>query len=464
MDDPIACVRGLRGDAGQPRVLLAMPPKIAGSLQPSLGLAILATRLRKAGYATAVVDYSYSEGLPDIERFVDAFEPDVVGVSLFSQHLHESERFIGILHKCRPATPIMVGGPHVSVTTEDCVEKVRRLPGIRTVVRGEADLDIVEITNQTLRNGSQKTYSCDPVTLEDPCWPDFGLVINGTRLTTYPIQLSRGCPFRCVFCNIARLSGRRYRTRAIGECIGEIEEAAGRYGQLQFVKVTDDAPNSLPDRFEAFLEAYVAKRFRPRLEIMQLRADKLTLGMCRLLKKAGQPYVCLGVESADPEVFTAVKKGETLDQIERACGYVKSCDIPLVLCFVLGLPGATWKSDLASIAFARRMGPVHCYWNIAQPMPGTEMHEYFERHGNIYSENTFAESSLEGGCFADTPGYSIEERLKIQIIAQATTNELSRNSVRNLLRRAAVRGARLEVLRALLAKRTRIPKGIPRRW
>lgn len=107
---------------------------------------------------------------------------------------------------------------------------------------------------------------------------------------------------------------------------------------------------------------------------------------------------------------------------------------------------------------------MHCYWNIAQPMPGTEMHEYFQRHGKIYSENTFAESSLEGGCFADTPEYFRKERLTMQIIAQATTNELSKDSVKCLLRRAAVRGARWKVLRALLAKRATIPEGIPRRW
>lgn len=197
---------------------------------------------------------------------------------------------------------------------------------------------------------------------------------------------------------------------------------------------------------------------------MQLRADKLTLAMCRLLKKARTTILCLGVESADPDVFNAVKKGETLEQIERACGFVRSCDIPLVLCFVLGLPGATWKSDLASIAFARRMAPVHCYWNLAQPMPGTEMYDYFSSHGKIYSENTFAESSLEGGCFADTSEYSREERLRLQIIAQATTNELSIESVTDILRRAVAHGALVKALPALLASRPRISKMIPRRW
>lgn len=441
-----------------------MPPGIAGSWQPHLGLSILAARLKKAGYSPVVVDYSYSQGLPEIERFLEAFDPDVIGVSLFSQHIHASERFIGKMHRSRPATPIMAGGPHVSITVEECVERVRGLPGIRTVVKGEADLDIVEITKNTLSESSPRTFSCRPVALDDYCRPDFDLVVEGDMLQTYPIQLSRGCPFRCVFCNIANLSGRKFRTRKINDCIDEIEEAAGRYKRLEYVKVTDDAPNCLPERFEAFLEAYVNKGFKPRLEIMQLRADHLTLDMCRLLKKARTTIVCLGVEAADPDVFTAVKKGETLDQIERACGFVRACDIPLVLCFVLGLPGATWKSDLASIDFAKRMRPVHCYWNLAQPMPGTEMYEYFSNHGKIYSENTFAESSLEGGCFADTPEYSREERLKLQIIAQATTNELSIESVAGILRRAVAHGALLKTIPVLQAGRPRISKKIPRRW
>ena len=463
MTDPIAQARTLRTTARGPRVMLVMPPRVASCLQPHLGLGILAARLAASGYSPLVVDYSYAEALPDIERFIREFEPHLIGVSMFSQNLRESERFIEQLNRIRPEVPIIVGGPHPSLADDGEVERIGRLKGVATVVRGEAERDIVDIAGRVLSDASPGVVNCGPVSLDGFCWPDFGLVMNGLSLATYPIQLSRGCPYRCSFCNIARMSGRKYRTRAVDDCIDEVGEAVHRYGDLQYVKVTDDAPNCLEARFEEFLEKYVERAFRPRLEVMQLRADHLTLRMCRLMKAARAPFVCLGVESADPMVFADVDKGETLEQIERACDHVRSCGIPLVLCFVLGLPGATRKTDMGSVAFARRMRPIHCYWNIAQPMPGTRMHEYFTRHGRIYVDNPMVESSLDGACFADTPEYPRKDRVDVQLIAQAATNAPVRSRWR-LLRQAASRGVVLDVACALLTPRPRISPEIPRRW
>jgi radical SAM superfamily enzyme YgiQ (UPF0313 family) len=331
-------------------------------------------------------------------------------------------------------------------------------------VRGEADADIVTIINDVLEDSSDPIVICKPIDFIDSCRPDFSLFVRGTELVTYPIQLSRGCPYECVFCNIDRLAGRRFRKRDIACCIDEIKEAQGKYKNMQYVKVTDDAPNCDSARFETFIEQYIAAGITARLEIMQLRADHLTMKICQLLKQAGQPSVCIGVESADPEVLAGVNKGETMEHIERACGFIKAVDLPLVLCFVLGLPKATEQTDLTSLEFAKKVQPVHCYWNIAQPMHGTKMYDYFTSHGTIYSENPFNKSSLQGGCFADTPEYSKDDRLKVQLVAQASTNELTRHSFRELLLKSLQLGVFGRVLLSMLSKRPAIPMGIPRRW
>jgi len=468
MNDPLPAALQLAVNSARGKVLLIMPPDIAPAYQPHLGLGILAKRLKDDGHNVLAVDYSYLASLsgaaPEIDDILARFEPDVIGVSLFSQHLHFSRRFIATLHEKRPAVPIVVGGPHVSLGSDSIVSDVLTWPGVRTVVRGEADVNIVRIINEVLGGSCDSVVTCQPIDLSEGYRPDFTLFLCGTELETYPIQLSRGCPYKCVFCNIDRLAGRRFRKRPIDVCINEISEAVATYPKLQYVKVTDDAPNCDTRRFEAFIEEYLVAGITVRLEVMQLRADHLTMKSCQLLKQAGQPSVCIGVESADTEVLAAVNKGETIEHIERACGFIKAVDLPLVLCFVLGLPGATEKTDLTSLVFAKKVQPVHCYWNIAQPMHGTKMYDYFSSQGTIYSENPFDKSSLQGGCFADTPQYSRGERLKMQLVAQATTNELTRHSVRELLVKSVQQGAVWRVMMSMLSPRPAIPRWIPRRW
>jgi len=468
MNDHLLFAKKIKEKSGRSRVLLIMPPDIAPAVQPHLGLGLLADRLKSIDYNVLVVDYSYlaslSSNLPNIEDILTVYSPNVIGVSLFSQYLHLSRRFIELLHQKLPHTPIVIGGPHVSLGSDKVVSEILQWPGVRTIVTGEAEADIVRIINNILDNTSENVVNCVPVTMSDYRRPDFDCFIDGTELETYPIQLSRGCPYACVFCNIEKLAGRKFRKRNIADSIEEIKEASRKYTKLRYIKVTDDAPNCDADRFEAFIEQYIAKGFKAQLEVMQLRADHLTEKSCKLLKKAGQPFACIGVESADSEVLRRVNKGETLEHIERACGYIKASDLPLVLCFVLGLPWATWKSDLKSVKFASKAKPVHCYWNIAQPMPGTKMYDYFLCNGTIYSENTFNESSTQGNCLADTPEYSKLDRVKMRLIAQATTNELKKGSVKGLLLEAIHFGVFWHVLKGVLTTRPNIPGNIPRRW
>lgn len=468
MNDTIIPVVNTKEKPGRKRILLVMPPDIAGAFSPHLGLGILADVLDKNGYSVLVVDYSYlnlfKTPLPKIDDILAAFHPDVIGLSLFSQNLHLSKRFVIHVHQLQPATPIVLGGPHASLSPEKSIADISTWPGVRSVVRGEAENDIVRIIKSVIDGTAEKLIDCQPVEMTNYNRPDFESFIRGMDLETYPIQLSRGCPYQCVFCNIDKLSGRRFRKRNIADCVDEIREAVSRYPKIKYVKVTDDAPNCLTARFEEFLYQFLEQRFPVRLEVMQLRADHLTLKSCQLLKKAGQSFICIGVESADPEILARVTKGETMADIERACHYIKSADLPLVLCFVLGLPFATRETDFVSIRFAQKVQPIHCYWNIAQPMPGTRMHEYFASCGKIYSENAFEQSSLQGGCFADTPEYSRLDRLRMQVIAQSTTNELTLYSAINWFSRALICGVFFRVVCTVFSRRPSIPREVPRRW
>ncbi len=443
------------------RVLLVMPPGIARAAQPHLGLGIIATRLSEAGFAPLVVDYAYKHRLPAIERFLERFQPAVVGISVFSQHLSRTKAFTRRVKEAVPETPIVLGGPHVTICESGSLRDLKEA-GATCLVQGEAEDRIVEVI-EGVRSGSCDDVTCAPASLDRYAWPDFGLFVGGLELITYPQQLSRGCPFQCIFCNVKRIAGRRFRTRSIADAIAELKDAVRRYPHLQFVKITDDAPNAVPGRIEQFLETYISERIGPRLEIMQLRADNLTPSIARLLRSAGAPYVVIGVESGDEGVFASVKKGEKLEDIRRACANVKAAELPLVMCFVLGLPASSRETDARSLAFAREMAPAHCYWNVAQPMPGTEMYDYFARAGRILSPNVAEESSLGGNCHADTETYPAIDRLRMQVVAQASTNEVSRNWPYFMYRGTKLR-VLPKVLSAMTLPRPAIPRDVERRW
>ena len=103
---------------------------------PHLGLAMLSAMLKKAGHQPLVLDYLIFPNIPSIDDFMRQFEPDVVGVSIFSASFNESAKVIETVKNY--GTPIIIGGPHVSIYAEDLTKL-----GVDYIVKGEAELVIV---------------------------------------------------------------------------------------------------------------------------------------------------------------------------------------------------------------------------------------------------------------------------------------------------------------------------------
>ena len=240
-------------------------------------------------------------------------------------------------------------------------------------------------------------------------------------MMSYPVQLSRGCPFSCSFCSVRFLSTRKIRTRGLEAALDEIAGAVRTRPRLREIRIVDDCPTYDLERFKEFLRLYQDRRFGLPLHIDNLRADRLDEEMLDLLKAIGVDHVCIGVESGNRAVFEAIHKGETLDEIVEAARLVRARGLRLYVCFIIGLPGATAAAERDSIRLARALKPDWIYWNLFQPHRGTDARAWFERHGRVlFEEDT---SSLMGLDLAvteapcDTPEFPAGERVRIHLTA-----------------------------------------------
>jgi radical SAM superfamily enzyme YgiQ (UPF0313 family) len=71
---------------------------------------------------------------------------------------------------------------------------------------------------------------------------------------------------------------------------------------------------------------------------MNVRADQIDLELLLLMKMCKVEELPIGVESADPEVFRHVGKGETLEDIKRAIAMIQEAGIIPWLNMIVGLP------------------------------------------------------------------------------------------------------------------------------
>lgn len=361
------------------RVLLVHLRKSTPEIgMPHLGLASLAATLRQAGHEPVVFDEVLHDlaKLPPLAAVIAETSPDLIG---FTSYTATRDRLYELMAQVRrdTALPILVGGPHATLFTDDVASA-----GLADyVVQGEAEGIIAELAQRAERRAETEVVTADPPDVTRLPWPDYDVFLARERIDTYPILTSRGCPYRCSFCAVHKVATRRWRPREPQDCLDELVQNLPKFPKVRAVRISDDCPTAKPERFKEFLRLLADMNLGLPVGVDNLRADLLDAELVQLLKRANSLLLCLGVESGNPEVFAMVNKGETHEDIRRAAMLIKQAGLQLGLCFVIGLPGDNPQRHQDSIRLARELQPTLIFWNLAHPFPGTDMHQWFVEHG-----------------------------------------------------------------------------------
>ncbi|MDD2678270.1 MAG: radical SAM protein [Candidatus Nanoarchaeia archaeon] len=349
---------------------------------PHMGLAMLASILKKRGHEVVVIDYVLTPNAPQVSYFLNKYRPDVVGISMITGTFYES---IDIMKKIKlhyPKLPVIVGGPHASLYPEH----LKKIKGIDYVVVGEAEYIIIDLVEKAKKNISAEIIY--PKTIVDPKllpYPDYTAFHNWKEINHYSIMTSRGCPFRCSFCAVCHVGQKKWRPRDPEDCIKELEYAKKILNKKFTVFVQDDNPLVIPERFYDFLRLFI-KRINLPIHVINVRADSINEKYLNLIKKAGIDTVGIAVESANPEVFKMINKGESLETIEKAVGLIKKHKMSLNFCFIIGLPGDNLERVKDSINFVNKHKPEIVYLNMVIPFKKTDIRKWFEMNGTIFDE------------------------------------------------------------------------------
>jgi len=373
--------------AKKKKKILLINPKRANVLftMPHNGLATLSAIIKKRGHEVLVVDYAFlfEDQDKDISFFIERFNPDVIGVSIYTTNAPEADKIISRINEISPKIPLMVGGPHASLYT-DVLERNNK---IDYIFRGEAELNILNIIENARKEKHPRVIQSNQlVDLNLLPIPDYKSFYKWELMTNYPIMTSRGCPFQCSFCASANLAYRKWRARNLDECIEELKKAQEEISpNLKFV-VFDDNPITDKQRFKDFLVSYSTK-IKAELTVVNVRADGVDDEFLKLLKKCGVKFISIGVEHANPEVFKLINKGESLEQIEKACKLIKKHKISLGMSFVIGLPKDTLERTKESIKFAKKFKADECSINLICPYRNTPARKWFEENNaTLYNE------------------------------------------------------------------------------
>ncbi len=314
-----------------------------------------------------------------IQRPEEAEQGEVVLLSFNSIAALEAE---SILKRLPPGVITIAGGPHASGLPDHLLEV-----GFKYVVCGEGEEIIAGLLDYLEGKGElppgvwtkeRKGGKAPPADIEEQ--PPFSL---SPRLVV-PLEITRGCPFGCTYCQTPRLFGNRVRHRSIPTILYWLGRAA-ETGIKDFRFIS---PNALaygsekgiaPDKDKLYELLSAIKRKFPEARIFfgsfpsEVRPEFVDEDTVRILREfISNRRVVLGAQSGDERTLRLIRRGHTFQDVARACELLLKGGFEPHVDFIFGLPFDDESRTLAAMRELVEMGAViHAHYFM--PLPGTPL-------------------------------------------------------------------------------------------
>jgi radical SAM superfamily enzyme YgiQ (UPF0313 family) len=211
--------------------------------------------------------------------------------------------------------------------------------------------------------------------------------LNPKIYQEFAIRVSSGCPFKCTFCHIA---DRDNRFRRVDDILDELESLpAGSFVRILSSDMLQDAPWC-----RTFAEGIISRRIDIRWET-DSRFNWLTdLDLLKLLKRSGCVELAMGLESYNPQILKAIKKGYRLEQIDRGIENLNAVGITPGVNMMIGHPLESSETLTATESFLRRVSPQKVRLigiQFLRPLPGTPVSTEMAKLGLLDKPLTYRE-------------------------------------------------------------------------
>jgi len=361
-----------------------------GQLQEPLGLLHIGAVLKARGHTVEFFDLAV-DGIELVDEAVT--DAGLVGISSSTVLFGRACLVLNRIKKKRPELPVIVGGPHATLMTEDAV-----IRGFDAAVIGEGEytaLDLVEaiqkgtplheVAGAAAKKGDEvvfgpsRGFEPDLDTFPDP---DRTLIDYGKYfiddIEFVGMMASRGCPYNCLFCKpmLDKMHGPRVRRRSPKRIAQEMSSIAKTLGYKRFLFKDDTMVLGGLEFFVDFERELAAAGLPDSSWVCQARVDQISAPLLEQMKKCGVEAIAFGVESGSQKVLDFFRKGIKIEQTIEAFDLCHEYGIGTLAFVMLGAPVETREDLEATVKLVERIRPDSLSFSIATPGPGNALHDY----------------------------------------------------------------------------------------
>jgi len=333
----------------------------------------------------------------DFFAAVESFSPQIVGITSYTVHVNPVKKLFEQVKTWNPNVLTVVGGHHATVLPEDF-----HSPHIDVIVMGEGVSAFQEVVTRFERDegfhgipgvafakDGELVKSDFPrvVDLDALPFPDRRLTA-GYRKHYYSewmkplasVRTSKGCPFRCNFCALWKLTEGRYLKRSPEMVVEELKSIDEEY-----VFFADD--ESLVDAArmrtlaQMIKDAGIEKRY-----FLYGRSDTIARNadLMRMWRDIGLEKVFVGLEFFRDQDLKHIGKGTSVGDNQKAMETLSSLGIRPYPTLIIR---PEWgREDFAELSrYCRKLDLSFFGFAVLTPLPGTGLYE--QSKGQLITQN-----------------------------------------------------------------------------
>jgi radical SAM superfamily enzyme YgiQ (UPF0313 family) len=347
------------------------------AVSPPLGLLTVAALLPTA-WEKRLIDLN----LADLTT-QDLAWADLVFISAM---LVQRDTARALITRCKRAgATVVAGGPLFTMDHG-------HFPEVDHLVLNEAELTLPLFLADLAAGNARKVYATtdfpDIHASPAPLWH----LADLKQYDTVNIQFSRGCPFRCDFCNVTALFGHLPRAKTADQIVAELDGLVARdwHGSIFFVDDNFIGNKKLlkAEVLPALIKWRQGKSGMPfNTEVSINLADDPEL--IRLMTQAGFDIVFIGLETPNQESLTECNKAQNTGRdLVESVKRLQRGGLQVEGGFIVGFDHDPPSIFQQQIDFIQKSGVVIAMVGLLQAPVGTELHERMEHEGRLVDDMT----------------------------------------------------------------------------
>ncbi|PIU72258.1 hypothetical protein COY26_02610 [Candidatus Woesearchaeota archaeon CG_4_10_14_0_2_um_filter_33_10] len=404
-----------------------------GVQMPPLGLAYLATNLKKKGISLDVLDLNIGvykrvdDSLKEFWKFEnnkhwcdwdkdfkELFKEEIEycvkrilsfqNTKIYAFSVQATNRLfsIEVIKRIKEANPdkiIIVGG--VGCFDDREREQIFPLELVDFFIVGEGEVSLFELVDRLKKDISienipgvvyyknkEKRFTL-PQLIEPldklyfPTYEEFNLEDYTEK--SLALTMSRGCISICAFCNDWKMMG-KYRTRTAEHMFKEIKYHVKKNKITNFY-FNDLLINGNIKELEKLCDLIIKSKYNLTWIALAIPLDSMNYNLLVKIKKAGCITLNYGVESGSDRVLKIIGKPISVNSVEKVLELTKKVGINTQINFIVGFPGETYEDFNKTLKFIRRNRTNICgitNINICNVVAGSEFSINPKKYGIIF--------------------------------------------------------------------------------